>query len=132
MSNSEILSEFFTKEELAAELRRNPRTLDRWEVLGMGPPGRTSAAKCFIGGPAYRSGSPRKSGLLHDRGQLEPSGVTDTESGAINADANRRRYKLVNKNQDDAIAELVDAVRLRTRKCDPRNTASLSTRPLGN
>jgi hypothetical protein len=38
MSNSEILSEFFTKEELAAELRRNPRTLDRWEVLGMGPP----------------------------------------------------------------------------------------------
>lgn len=38
MSNSEILSEFFTKEELAAELQRNPRTLDRWEVLGMGPP----------------------------------------------------------------------------------------------
>ena len=39
MSNSEpILSEFLTKEELAAELRRNPRTLDRWDVLGMGPP----------------------------------------------------------------------------------------------
>ena len=39
MSNSEpILSEFLTTEELAAELRRNPRTLDRWEVLGMGPP----------------------------------------------------------------------------------------------
>jgi hypothetical protein len=39
MSNSEpILSEFFTKEDLAAELRRNPRTLDRWDVLGMGPP----------------------------------------------------------------------------------------------
>ena len=39
MSSSEaILSEFLTKEELAAELRRNPRTLDRWEVLGMGPP----------------------------------------------------------------------------------------------
>jgi hypothetical protein len=33
-----ILSEFLTKEELAAELRRNPRTLDRWDVLGMGPP----------------------------------------------------------------------------------------------
>ena len=33
-----ILSEFLTKEELAAELRRNPRTLDRWEALGMGPP----------------------------------------------------------------------------------------------
>ena len=39
MSNSEpILSEFLTKEELAAELRRNPRTLDRWDVLGVGPP----------------------------------------------------------------------------------------------
>ena len=39
MSSSEpILSEFLTKEELAVELRRNPRTLDRWNVLGMGPP----------------------------------------------------------------------------------------------
>ena len=39
MTSSEpILSEFLTTEELAAELRRNPRTLDRWEVLGMGPP----------------------------------------------------------------------------------------------
>jgi hypothetical protein len=39
MSNCEpILAEFLTKEELAAELRRNPRTLDRWDVLGMGPP----------------------------------------------------------------------------------------------
>ena len=39
MSKSEpILSEFLTKEELAAELRRNPRTLDRWHVLGVGPP----------------------------------------------------------------------------------------------
>ena len=39
MSNSEpILSEFLTKEELAVKLRRNKRTLDRWEVLGMGPP----------------------------------------------------------------------------------------------
>ena len=33
-----ILSEFLTKEELAVELRRNPRTLDRWAVLGIGPP----------------------------------------------------------------------------------------------
>jgi hypothetical protein len=33
-----ILSEFLTKEELAAELRRNVRTLDRWDVLGIGPP----------------------------------------------------------------------------------------------
>jgi hypothetical protein len=39
MSNSEpILSEFLTAEELAAELRRNPRTLDRWRRLGEGPP----------------------------------------------------------------------------------------------
>ena len=39
MSISEpILSEFITREELAAELRRSPRTLDRWEVLGLGPP----------------------------------------------------------------------------------------------
>jgi hypothetical protein len=39
MSSSEpILSEFLTKEELAAELRRNARTLDRWDALGMGPP----------------------------------------------------------------------------------------------
>jgi hypothetical protein len=39
MSNFEpILTEFLTKKELAAELRRNPRTLDRWEMLGEGPP----------------------------------------------------------------------------------------------
>jgi Helix-turn-helix domain len=39
MSTSEpILSEFLTTEELAAELRRNKRTLDRWEALGIGPP----------------------------------------------------------------------------------------------
>jgi hypothetical protein len=33
-----ILSEFLTKEELATELGRNPRTLDRWHVLRLGPP----------------------------------------------------------------------------------------------
>jgi hypothetical protein len=33
-----ILSEFLTTEELAAELRRNERTLDRWDALGIGPP----------------------------------------------------------------------------------------------
>jgi hypothetical protein len=39
MSTSEpILSEFLTKKELATELRRNPRTLDRWDALGLGPP----------------------------------------------------------------------------------------------
>jgi hypothetical protein len=39
MSNFEpILSGFLTKQELAAELGRNARTLDRWAVLGIGPP----------------------------------------------------------------------------------------------
>jgi hypothetical protein len=39
MSNTDpILSDFLTKEALAAELGRNPRTLDRWDVLGIGPP----------------------------------------------------------------------------------------------
>jgi hypothetical protein len=39
MSNAEPnLSEFPTKKELAAELRLNPRTLDCWQVLGIGPP----------------------------------------------------------------------------------------------
>ena len=38
MSNEPILSEFLTKEELAEQLQRNARTLDRWAVLGMGPP----------------------------------------------------------------------------------------------
>jgi excisionase family DNA binding protein len=33
-----ILSEFLTTEELAAELGRNKRTLDRWSALGTGPP----------------------------------------------------------------------------------------------
>jgi hypothetical protein len=33
-----LLSEFLTKKELAAELRRNERTLDRWHALGTGPP----------------------------------------------------------------------------------------------
>jgi hypothetical protein len=38
MSNAEPnLSEFPTKKELAAELRLNPRTLDCWQVLGIGP-----------------------------------------------------------------------------------------------
>jgi hypothetical protein len=39
MSNPQpILEDFLTRDELAAELRRSPRTLDRWEVLGIGPP----------------------------------------------------------------------------------------------
>jgi hypothetical protein len=33
-----ILSDFVTRDEFASELDRSPRTLDRWEVLGIGPP----------------------------------------------------------------------------------------------
>jgi hypothetical protein len=56
MSNTEpILAEFLTKEELASELRRNPRTLDRWDVLGMGPP------RTFVGRKVlYRRASVQK------------------------------------------------------------------------
>jgi hypothetical protein len=32
------LSDYAEKEELAEELKRNPRTLDRWAALGTGPP----------------------------------------------------------------------------------------------
>jgi hypothetical protein len=37
-SQAEVTAQFFTKEELAGELGRNMRTLDRWEALGIGPP----------------------------------------------------------------------------------------------
>jgi hypothetical protein len=50
-----ILSKFLTKEELAAELRRNPRMLDCWEVLGMGPP-RTHVGRKVL----YRRASVQK------------------------------------------------------------------------
>jgi hypothetical protein len=33
-----ILSDFLTKSELAIELGRHARTIDRWEQLGIGPP----------------------------------------------------------------------------------------------
>ena len=56
MSNPErLLSEFLTKEELAAELRRNVRTLDRWDVLGLGPP-RTCIGRTVL----YRRASVEK------------------------------------------------------------------------
>jgi hypothetical protein len=39
MSNPEtILTDFLTKQELAAELGCEIRTLDRWDALGIGPP----------------------------------------------------------------------------------------------
>jgi hypothetical protein len=56
MSNSQpILEEFLTKEELAAELQRNPRTLDRWNVLRIGPP-RTLVGRAIL----YRRASVQK------------------------------------------------------------------------
>jgi hypothetical protein len=50
-----ILKSFFSKEELAAELRRDPRTLDRWDALGMGPP-RTHVGRRVL----YRRASVQK------------------------------------------------------------------------
>lgn len=56
MSNCKsLLSEFLTKEELAEQLERNPRTLDRWAVLGMGPP-RTHVGRKVL----YRRSSVQK------------------------------------------------------------------------
>jgi predicted DNA-binding transcriptional regulator AlpA len=56
MSNSQpILSEFLTTEELAAELGVNKRTLDRWAVLGTGPPRTRIGRKIF-----YRRASVQK------------------------------------------------------------------------
>jgi hypothetical protein len=73
MSNSEpILSQFFTKEELAAELGRNMRTLDRWEVLGMGPP-RTFVGRKIL----YRRNSVQRwLAAQENRGEALRSGHT--------------------------------------------------------
>jgi hypothetical protein len=56
MSNTEpLLLEFLTKRELAAELRRNVRTLDRWDALDLGPP-RTCIGRTVL----YRRASVQK------------------------------------------------------------------------
>jgi hypothetical protein len=56
MSVSEpLLSEFLTREKLAAELRRTVRTLDRWAALGIGPP-RTCIGRTVL----YRRASLQK------------------------------------------------------------------------
>ena len=61
-----ILSEFITREELAAELGCNPRTLDRWEVLSVGPP-RTHVGRKIL----YRHASVKKWLASRER-QLPP------------------------------------------------------------
>jgi hypothetical protein len=63
-----ILSDFLTKEDLAAELRRNPRTLDRWEVLGMGPP-RTHVGRKIL----YRRASVQKWLAAQERSERSKS-----------------------------------------------------------
>jgi DNA-binding transcriptional MerR regulator len=50
-----VLAEFMTIEELAAELGRNKRTLDRWDALGIGPP-RTRMGRTVL----YRRSSVQK------------------------------------------------------------------------
>ena len=50
-----ILAEFMTIEDLAAELGRNKRTLDRWDALGIGPP-RTRMGRTVL----YRRSSVQK------------------------------------------------------------------------
>jgi hypothetical protein len=56
MSNPEtILRDFLTKQELAAELGCEMRTLDRWYVLGVGPP-RTHVGRKVL----YRRASVQK------------------------------------------------------------------------
>ena len=37
-SGNSILSEYLTKAELAAQLRRSTRSVDRWALTGYGPP----------------------------------------------------------------------------------------------
>ncbi len=38
MANAKLLDEYFTRPELAAELGKSERTLERWERLKIGPP----------------------------------------------------------------------------------------------
>ena len=56
MSNPQtVLTDFLTKQELAAELGCEMRTLDRWDTLGIGPP-RTHVGRRVL----YRRASVQK------------------------------------------------------------------------
>ena len=78
MSNAEpILAEFLTREELASELRRSPRTLDRWEVLGMGP------ARTLVGRQVlYRRSSVQRWLAAQERSANETSRKCDRRAAA--------------------------------------------------
>jgi phage terminase Nu1 subunit (DNA packaging protein) len=66
-----ILSDFLTKQELAAELGREMRTLDRWDALGIGPP-RTRVGRKVL----YRRASVQKWLAAQERNAHATSGAT--------------------------------------------------------
>jgi hypothetical protein len=55
ISPEPILSGYVEKNKLATELKKNPRTLDRWDALGIGPP-RTHVGRQVL----YRRSSVQK------------------------------------------------------------------------
>jgi len=55
-----ILSDFLTKRELAAELGREMRTLDRWDALGVGPPRTHVGRKVLYRRASVQNGSQRR------------------------------------------------------------------------
>lgn len=63
-----VLAEFMTTEELAAELKLNKRTLDRWDALGIGPP-RTRVGRTVF----YRRSSVQK--WLSAQEQSRPAAI---------------------------------------------------------
>lgn len=80
MSNPEpILAEFLTLEALASELQRDKRTLDRWNVLGIGPP-RTRVGRRVL----YRRASVQKwlLELESDAGCNESHGKPNARKGS--------------------------------------------------
>jgi hypothetical protein len=71
-----ILSDFLTKQELATELDRETRTLDRWDALGIGPP-RTRVGRKVL----YRRASVRRWLAAQERDAHATSGAATNFSG---------------------------------------------------